>query len=109
MYGCGRHPTNKIDIVCLEETKLTDPNHRILRTIGPNNSFSFRPKNDRDASDGIIIGVSKKFNILDIWEGKLSLFVHLKRLSDGWVQTFTVAYCPNNTHLHPRFGRRLRA
>lgn len=71
--------TNKIDIVCLEEIKLTDPNHRILRSIGPNNSFSFRHKNACGASDEIIIRVSKKLYILDVYEGEFSFSVHLKR------------------------------
>lgn len=69
-------------IVCLKETKLMDPNYRVLRTIDPNNSFSFRHKNARGALGEIIIGVSKKFDILDIWEGEFFLSVNLKRLSD---------------------------
>lgn len=41
---------NKIDIFCLVETKLADPNHKTLIYVGLSNTFSFCYKNARGAS-----------------------------------------------------------
>lgn len=57
---------NRVDIVYLEETKLTYPIHRLLKIIGPNSPFSFQYKNARGALRGTIIGFNNKFDLIDI-------------------------------------------
>lgn len=61
---------NRIDIGCLEETKLIDPTHKLLKIIGPNSSFTFHYKNAREAgvSGGIIIDFNNKCDLIDTWE-----------------------------------------
>lgn len=69
---------NKINVVCLEETKLMNPSNRVLHSVVPYASFSFLYKNTRGASEGIIIGVDNKVQILYSWEGIFSLSIKVE-------------------------------
>lgn len=63
--------SNKIDIVCLEETKLADPDPMILGSIASRKYFNFCILNARGELGGFLIGVNRNFEILNSWSEKI--------------------------------------
>lgn len=66
--------SHRIDIECLEETKLNNPSPMPIQDLSP-----------RWHLGGIVIGVvSSKVEVLESTKGEYIMFIMLKRKVDGW-------------------------
>lgn len=97
--------SNKIDIMCLEKTKLNNPSPRQTQDLSPNKNFVYITKNAKVASGGKVDG--SKLKVLESAEGEYNPYVSMKRKVDGWRQIVTVVYNLYDSHQRPQFGREI--
>lgn len=93
-----------IDIMCLEETKINNPNATFFRQLKMEGVNELTTKNAIGRSEGIMIGFNNNlFTKIKSWEEKFTLSIRLRHIRDNMEQIVTGVYGPNRRSLRPLF------
>ena len=85
----------RVDVVCLQETKLKDVSKRLIRELGVGRFLEWVAVNADGASGGILIfWDTRVIQLLEKEEGQFTLSCRFKSLEEDFVWVFTGVYGP---------------
>ena len=85
----------KVDLLCIQETKIQPMSEGVVRSLGPGRFLDWRALDADGAVGGLLICWDKRLlEILDWEEGQYSLSCRFKNVEDGVVWVFTGVYGP---------------
>ncbi|RVW17519.1 hypothetical protein CK203_083532, partial [Vitis vinifera] len=87
--------SNKVDVVCLQETKIKDMSTGIVRSLGVGRHIDWRAINSRGAVGGVLVFWDNRVvESLEVEEGMFSVSCQFKNCMDGMRWVFTGVYGP---------------
>ena len=85
----------KVDLFCIQETKMQVMSKRVVRSLGPGRFLDWRALNAMGSAGGVLICWDKRsLEILDWEEGQFSISCRFRNVGDGVVWVFTGVYGP---------------
>ena len=85
----------KVDLFCIQETKMQVMSKRVVRSLGPRRFLDWRALNAMGSAGGVLICWDKRsLEILDWEEGQFSISCRFRNVGDGVVWVFTGVYGP---------------
>ena len=82
--------TNRVDLVCLQETKVQDMNIEMVRSLGVGRFLKWIALNAEGSAGGILLFWDKRrINMVDYMVGSFSVSCLLKMAEDGFQWDFT--------------------
>ena len=86
---------NKVDLVCLQETKIQEMTRGIIRSIGVGRFLDWGTVDSRGSAGGIVVlWDSRVLEMIELEKGECSISCHFKNCEDGFTWTFTGVYGP---------------
>ena len=87
--------SQRVDVVCLQETKIKEMTIGIVRSLGVGRHLDLSVVNSRGATGGILVFWDNRvFELVDLEEGEYSISFRFKNCVDGVVWVFTSVYGP---------------
>ena len=87
--------SQRVDVVCLQETKIKEMSTGLVRSLGVGRNIEWRAVNSRGAAGGILVFWDNRVVELVGWEqGVFSISCRFKNCVDGVVWVFTGVYGP---------------
>ncbi|RVX19375.1 putative ribonuclease H protein [Vitis vinifera] len=87
--------SNKVDVVCLQETKIKDMSTGIVRSLGVGRHIDWRAINSKGAAGGVLVFWDNRvIDLLEVEEGMFSVSCLFKNCMDGMRWVFTGVYGP---------------
>ena len=87
--------SNKVDVVCLQETKIKDMSMGIVRSLGVGRHIDWRAINSKGAAGGVLVFWDNRVvDLLEVEEGIFSVSCLFKNCMDGMRWVFTGVYGP---------------
>ena len=87
--------SQKVDLFCLQETKVQVMSDEIVRSLGPGRFLDWKVLNAKGTAGGVIICWDKRsLEILGVEEGQFSISCRFRNESDGAIWVFTGVYGP---------------
>ena len=85
----------KVDLFCIQETKMQVMSKRVVRSLDPGRFLEWRALNAMGSAGGVLICWDKRsLEILDWEEGQFSISCRFRNVGDGVVWVFTGVYGP---------------
>ncbi|XP_034697243.1 uncharacterized protein LOC117923106 [Vitis riparia] len=86
---------NRVDLVCLQETKIQEMTTGIVRSLGVGRFIEWGAIDSRGAAGGIVvIWDNRMLELVDMQKGLFSITCTFKSCEDGFIWTFTGVYGP---------------
>ena len=86
---------NRVDLVCLQETKIQEMSTGIVRSLGVGRFLEWGAVDSRGAAGGIVvIWDNRMLELVDMQKGLFSISCTFKSCEDGFIWTFTGVYGP---------------
>ena len=87
--------SNKVDVVCLQETKIKDMSTGIVRSLGVGRHIDWRAINSRGTVGGVLVFWDiRVVELLEVEEGMFTVSCQFKNSVDGLRGVFTGVYGP---------------
>ena len=87
--------SQRVDVVCLQETKIKEMTTGLVRSLGVGRHLDWRAVNSKGATGGIVVFWDNRMvELVDLEEGVFSISHQLKNCVDGLVWVFTGVYEP---------------
>ncbi|RVW92299.1 hypothetical protein CK203_032483 [Vitis vinifera] len=87
--------SQRVDVVCLQETKIKEMTTGLVRSLGVGRHLDWRAVNSKGATGGIVVFWDNRMvELVDLEEGVFSISHQLKNCVDGLVWVFTGVYGP---------------
>ena len=87
--------SNKVDVVCLQETKIKDMSTRLVRSLGVGRHLDWRAINSRKAVGGVLVFWDNRVvELLEVEKGMFTISCQFKNSVDGLRGVFTGVYGP---------------
>ena len=87
--------SQKVDVVCLWETKMQDMSIRMVQSLGVGRFLQWGAMNARGASKGVVVFCDNKvLEMVRMEVGQFSISCHFKNCEDGFLWIFTGFYGP---------------
>ena len=87
--------SNKVDVVCLQETKIKEMSIGLVRSLGVGKHLDWRAVSSRGATGVILVFWDNKLvELVDVEEGEFSISCRFKNCVDGLMWVFTGVYGP---------------
>ena len=87
--------SQKVDLFCLQETKVQVMSDEIVRSLGPGRFLDWKVLNAKGTAGGVIICWDKRsLEILGVEEGQFSISCRFRNEGDGAIWVFTGVYGP---------------
>ena len=87
--------TNKVDLVCLQETKVQEMNFDMVRSLGVGRFLDWIAMNAEGSAGGILMFWDKRrMSMLESMVGSFSVSCLFKMVDDGFLWAFTGVYGP---------------
>ncbi|WJZ83279.1 hypothetical protein VitviT2T_002974 [Vitis vinifera] len=84
---------NKVDLVCLQETKIQEMTRGIIRSIGVGRFLDWGTVDSRGSAGGIVVfWDNRMLEMIELEKGECSISCHFKNCEDGFMWTFTGVY-----------------
>ena len=85
----------KVDLFCIQETKMQVMSKRVVISLGPRRFLDWRALNAMGSAGGVLICWDKRsLEILEWEEGQFSISCRFRNVGDGVVWVFTGVYGP---------------
>ena len=85
----------KVDLFCIQETKMQVMSKGVVRSLGPGRFLDWRALNAMGLAGGVLICWDKRsLEILEWEEGQFSISCRFRNVADGVVWVFTGVYGP---------------
>lgn len=85
----------KVDLFCIQETKMQFMSEEVVRSLGPGRFFDWKALNAMGTAGGVLICWDKRsLEILGVEEGQFSISCRFRNLGDGATWVFTGVYGP---------------
>ena len=82
--------TNRVDLVCLQETKVQEMNFYMVRSLGVGRFLDWTAMNAEGSAGGILMFWDKRrMSMLDSMVGSFSVSCLFKMVDDGFLWAFT--------------------
>ena len=102
--------SNKVDLVCLQETKVHQMNNVMVRSLGVGRFLNWRALNAEGSAGGILILWDKRrISLVDSVEGSFSVSYLFRMEDDGFQWVFSGVYGPTEKRLSEPFWEELGA
>ena len=86
---------NKVDLVCLQETKIQEMTRGIIRSTGVGRFLDWGTVDSRGSAGGIVVlWDNRVLEMIELEKGECSISCHFKNCEDGFTWTFTGVYGP---------------
>ena len=86
----------KVDVVCLQETKMQEMSKMIVRSLGVGRCLDWKVLNSRGASSGVLVLWDKKvLQLLEAEVGNFSVSCRFKNCEDDFCWLFFGVYGPS--------------
>ena len=100
--------TNRVDLVCLQETKVQDMNIEMVRSLGVGRFLNWIALNAEGSAGGILLFWDKRrINMVDYMVGNFSVSCLFKMVEDGFQWAFTGVYGPVEKNIRETFWEEL--
>ena len=87
--------SNKVDVVCLQETKIKEMSTGLVRSLGVGRHLDWRAINSRGAAGGVpVFWDNRVVELLEVEEGVFTLSCQFKNCVDGLKWVFIEVYGP---------------
>ena len=87
--------SNKVDVVCLQKTKIKDMSTGIVRSLRVGRHIDWRAINSRGAAGGVLVFWDiRVVELLEVEEGMFTVSCQFKNSVDGLRWVFTGVYGP---------------
>ncbi|RVX23130.1 Transposon TX1 uncharacterized 149 kDa protein [Vitis vinifera] len=87
--------SQKVDLFCLQETKVQVMSDEMVRSLGPGRFLDWKLLNAKGTAGGVIICWDKRsLEILGVEEGQFSISCRFRNEGDGAIWVFTGVYGP---------------
>ncbi|RVW27734.1 hypothetical protein CK203_109966 [Vitis vinifera] len=81
---------NKVDLVCLQETKIQEMTRGIIRSIGVGRFLDWGTVDSRGSAGGIVVlWDNRMLEMIELEKGECSISCHFKNCEDDFKWTFT--------------------
>ncbi|RVW28979.1 LINE-1 reverse transcriptase-like [Vitis vinifera] len=88
--------SQKVDVVCLQETKIQEMSRMIVRSLGVGRCLDWKVLNSRGASGGVLVFWDKRvLHLLEAEVGNFSVSCRFKNCEDGFCWLFSGVYGPS--------------
>ena len=85
----------KVDLFCIQETKMQVMTEGVVRSLGPGRFLDWRVLNAMGSAGGVLICWDKRsLEILDWEEGQFSISCKFRNVGDGGIWVFMGVYGP---------------
>ncbi|KAJ9689586.1 hypothetical protein PVL29_014990 [Vitis rotundifolia] len=86
---------NKVDLVCLQETKIQEMSRGLVRSLGVGRFLEWGVVDSRGAARGIVVFYDNRvLELVDLEKGVFSISCHFKNCEDGFIWIFIGVYGP---------------
>ena len=86
---------NRVDLVCLHETKIQEMSRGLIRSLGVGRRLEWGTVDSRGTTGGIVvIWDNRVLELIELEKGEHSISCHFKNCEDGFTWTFTGVYGP---------------
>ena len=100
--------TNKVDLVCLQETKVQEMNFDMVRSLGVGRFLDWTAMNAEGSAGGILMFWDKRrMSRLETMVGSYSVSCLFKMVDDGFLWAFTGVYGPVEKYYKETFWEEL--
>ncbi|KAJ9704077.1 hypothetical protein PVL29_005385 [Vitis rotundifolia] len=100
--------SNKVDVVCLQETKIKEMSMGIVRSLGVGRFLEWRAINSRGAAGGVLVFWDNRLiQLLEVEEGMFTVSCRFKNCEDGLRWVFIGVYGPVNSRDREAFWEEL--
>ena len=87
--------SNKVDVVCLQETKIKEMSTGLVRSLGVGRHLDWRAINSKGAAEGVpVFWDNREVELLEVEEGMFTISCQFKNCVDGLRWVFTGVYGP---------------
>ena len=87
--------SQKVDLVCLQETKMQEMSKKIVRSLGVGRCLEWRVVNSRGAYSGVLVFWDNRvLHLLEVGVGMFLVFRRFKNCEDDFCWIFTRVYGP---------------
>ena len=81
---------NRVDLVCLHETKIQEMSRGLIRSLGVGRRLEWGTVDSRGTTGGIVvIWDNRVLELIELEKGEHSISCHFKNCEDGFMWTFT--------------------
>ena len=88
--------SQKVDVVCLQETKMQEMSRKIVRSLGVGRCLDWKVLNSRGSSGGVLVFWDKRvLHLLEAEVGNFSVSCRFKNCEDGFCWLFSGVYGPS--------------
>ena len=85
--------SKKVDVVCLQETKIKEMRMRLVRSLGVGRHLDWRAINSREVVGGILVfWVNRLVELVEVEDGMFSISCWFKNCVDGLMWVFSGVY-----------------
>ena len=95
--------TNRVDLVCLQETKVQEMNVDMVRSLGVGRFLNWTALNAKGSAGGILLYWDKRRISMVSMVGSFSVSCLFKMAEDGFQWAFTGVYGPIEKNLRKFF------
>ena len=100
--------TNKVDLVCLQETKVQEMNFDMVRSLGVGRFLDWIAMNAEGSAERILLFWDKRrMSRLETMAGSFSVSCLFKMVDDGFLWAFTGVYGPVEKYHKENFWEEL--
>ena len=101
---------NRVDLVCLQETKIREISMGIIRSLGVGRFLEWGAIDSRGVAGGIVVFWDNRvLELVDLQKGLFSISCTFKSCEDGFIWTFTGVYGPTLRRKRESFWEELGA
>ena len=87
--------SQRVDVVCVQETKIKEMNTGLVRSLGVGRHLDWRAINSREVAGGVLVfWVNRLVELVEVEEGMFSISCWFKNCVDGLMWVFTGVYGP---------------
>ena len=98
--------SNKVDLVCLRETKVQQMNNVMARSIGVGRFLNWKALNAEGSAGGILLLWDKRrISLVDSVAGSFSVSCLFRMEDDGFQWVFSGVYGPTEKRLRESFWK----
>ena len=98
----------RVDLVCLQETKVQEMSVELVRSLGVGRSLNWKALNAEGSARGILLLWDNScISLVDSGVGSFSVSCLFKMTEDGFLWTFTGVYGPVENNLRESFWEKL--
>ncbi|RVW73944.1 hypothetical protein CK203_053155 [Vitis vinifera] len=96
----------KVDLFCIQETKMQVMSEEVVRSLGPGRSLDWKALNAIGTVGGVLICWDKRsLEMLGVEEGQFSISCRFRNVGDGVIWVFTGVYGPCSRKDRECYGR----